>query len=193
MSEKVKVDIISWIKNGLIGPVAVGQDKETVSQLLSPPLGWANSETMDEIDDFMRADIWGYGIWTFYFEGNALDAVTCSVAQLGEHGWHFAIDKADSDLLGDSARVKAFLDRSEIPYRHIDEGFYKLVNPETGENITRRKRLGVKTILAGTDFKTRILFDAEDDRIRVIAYPFNVEGQVISNKRFRVGKGYILA
>ncbi|HEY0585351.1 MAG TPA: hypothetical protein VGD52_04400 [Pseudoduganella sp.] len=100
MNEKIKVDIISWIKNGLIGPVAVGQDKETVSRLLSSPLGWATSETMDEIDDFMHADIWGYGIWTLYFEGNTLDAVTCSIAQLNECGWHFDIGEADSDLFG---------------------------------------------------------------------------------------------
>lgn len=189
----MKVDIVSWIKNGLVGSVAVGQDKEAVSRLLSPPLGWASSETMDEIDDFMHADIWGYGIWTFYFDGNVLDAVTCSVDQLDKHGWHFDIDKAASDLFGDGEHVTAFLDRSEIPYRRIDEGFYRLINPETGESTTRRRRLGVKTILAGSKLKTRILFDTEDDRIRVIAYPFNVEGQVISNKRFHVGTGYILA
>ena len=192
MTQKIEVDLVSWIRDGLLGPVAVGQNKDKVRKLLSPPLGWASTETMDEIDDYMIADIWGYGVWTLYFEGDILDAVTCSIEQLDEHGWYFEVGGAELSFLCNKSSVKGFLERYGIPFKQIDEPFYTLKNPVTGETTTHRRRLSVKTVLAGTDFKTRILFDKEDEHIKVMAYPFSAEGQVVSNKRCLAGKGYIL-
>lgn len=193
MSEKLNISLVSWIKEGLLGRVSVGCEKALVSQLLSPPRGWASTETPDEIDDFMDADIWGYGIWTLYFDGNVLDAVTCSVEQVSEHGWFFNIDDVDQDLFGDVLKVVEFLKRIDVPYKYIDGGVYILNNVETGELITRRKRLAAKTILAGVDLKTRILFDMESEHVKVMAYPFSAEGQVISHRRCLLSKGYVLA
>ncbi|WP_426163184.1 hypothetical protein ACN9MY_23385 [Pseudoduganella sp. R-31] len=174
------MDVASWIKTGKLGLASLGSNKVTILRALAEPAGWASTATPDEVQNYMDADLWGYGIWTLWFVGGALDAVTCAVSELEEHGWWFDVGDLDTSVFDDVNMFKTFLSSSEIPYRPLDGSTLTLRHAVTGTMKTKRRRLRAKTILAGLDLQTRILLDEQGKALRVMGSPYCAERQILS-------------
>jgi|GEM_PF-3295073 len=194
-SPKTKVDIFSWIRTGELAGVSPGNTKEQVSKIFGIPLGWVHSEQWDEIPNCMNADMWGYGIWTLYFDDNVLDAVTCSVSPGGiqENGWYFdmkAIDESFFKSIRDAERV---LSENGISCAELKGGRHKIMDVASGEILETRRRLWLPTLLAGKECQTRITFNNEDGEMAGIANPFSLKRQVVSKRRIEPTTKYVLA
>ena len=192
MNTGPKVNLISWISTGELAGILPGDPKERVRDFFGVPPGWAHSETLDETADFMNADMWGYGAWTLYFEGACLDAITCPVPNVEEHGWFFDIDALDKSFFNDVQGAEKILLENGIPCVQLKGALYKIKDVATGETLESRRRLIQPTLLAGSEFQTRITFDAENEKMHVIANPFSLKRQVVSKRRLDPQKKYTL-
>lgn len=192
---KPEVDIFSWINTGEIAGVSPGNTKEQVSAVFGIPLGWLHSEKWDEIPNYLDADMWGYGIWTLYFDGNLLDAITCaaSVEDIQEHGWYFNMAAFDNSFFKSIQAAERMLSEHGVSSVKLKGGRHKVMDVLSGEIFETRRRLALPTVLAGKEFQTRILFNSEDGKMKVLANPFNLKRQVVSKRRIDPNAKYVLA
>ncbi|BBB68361.1 hypothetical protein UNDYM_4108 [Undibacterium sp. YM2] len=191
---KPEADIFSWIATGELAGVSPGDTKERVVALFGIPPGWVHSEQWDEIPEYMNADMWGYGIWTLYFEGNVLDAITCSVSHDDgqAHGWYFDMAAFDNSFFKSIWDAERMLAERGIPYVELQGERHKIMDVTSGETHETRRRLPLPTILAGSECQTRLLFDTENGELRVIANPYSLKRQVVSKRRIDTNIKYVL-
>ncbi|MFZ5875156.1 MAG: hypothetical protein ACOYXU_01990 [Nitrospirota bacterium] len=191
MLNTVTVDVAEWISTGSFSGVVVGMNKGQVHSIVGDPLGWADSSKVDEVGDFLDANIWGYGIWTFFFDDGVLDAVTANFAMLEEVGFYFGVsgvefsanDEVD-DILGKLAvrGIKVF----ELPRE------YWVREPSRVE-ISRKKRVRAeRTFLVGSELLGRIMFERESEKLSQMAYPFSPVFQAIGRSAMQRRPGYVV-
>jgi hypothetical protein len=180
---KNRVNIISWVKSGVLANVRPGQSKSAVMQALGTPFGWLSTASEEPVEDYQAANVWGYGVWSLYFDGEMLDAVTCIAKEVDERGWYFDVEKEGGKFhLRSIDEVESLLISNGMPVKRIDDGFLSLKNNETGEIVRRTARCAESIILTGDELQTRILFEKTSGRMTLIANPFCVRVQAISWK-----------
>ncbi|MFZ6778781.1 hypothetical protein ACO0LD_18310 [Undibacterium sp. Ji83W] len=138
--------------------------------------------------------MWGYGTWTLYFDGNVLDAITCSVSPDGiqEDGWYFDMTTFDESFFKSIRDAERVLSENGISCAELKGGRHKIMDVASGEILETRRRLSLPTLLAGSECQTRILFNMEDGTMQGIANPFSLKRQVVSKRRIDPSSKYVL-
>ena len=190
MNKKPLVNFMSWILTGSLAGVLPGRSREDVIEMLGTPGGWGLGDGNGDVS-LMDAYVWGYGIWTLYFENDILDTVTCAIRALDEAGWYFDVVENDQPFFNDIDGAESILKKHGIPYVRLGD-YFKVKTLKTGELLERRRRLSSSTILAGDEFCTRIIFDDKNGRVDVIGNPFNLRRQVLGFESLDPKNSYIL-
>jgi hypothetical protein len=174
----MKLDILDWLSSGDFMGVNVGVSKNEVVSILGEPKGWADSRTTDRIVDFLDANMWGYGIWVFYFSGDKLDAVTGLISGLSQESYCFDVEGFVPSLETEYQDIVDELVTRNCKYYDLPKHFL-LKNTETGETLEKRRRLADRTLLVGSELLGRISFDKSSNIILQVAYPYSVTAQAI--------------
>ncbi|WP_445356282.1 hypothetical protein ACJJI5_11110 [Microbulbifer sp. EKSA008] len=167
------LNIINFLNTGNFLGLAVGASKQDVLTILGVPTGWARSDTKDKIETYRNANMWGYGPWVFYFDGDILDAIT------GNFGFRELEFSDFSEVSGWG--VEEFKQALE------EEGIDFYVAPKKlcfidldGSKHERRRRLAYETLFVGKDLNGRVYFD--DSSVSQVAYPCSPVAQVVGKK-----------
>jgi hypothetical protein len=174
----MKLDILDWLSSGDFMGVNVGISKNEVVSILGQPEGWADSRTTDRIVDFLDADMWGYGIWVFYFNGDKLDAVTGLIGELDQGGYCFEVGGFIPSIETEYQDVVDELVTRNCKYYDLPK-YFLFKNRETGEMLKKQRRLADRTLLVGSELLGRITFDKSSNKIWQVAYPYGVATQLV--------------
>jgi hypothetical protein len=174
----MKLDILDWLSSGDFMGVNVGVSKNEVVSILGEPKGWADSRTTDRIVDFLDADMWGYGIWVFYFKGDKLNAVTGLIGELDQDSYCFEVGGFIPSIETEYQDVVDELVTRNCKYYDLPK-YFLLKNRETGEMLENNRRLGYRILLVGSRLLGRITFDKSSNKIWQVAYPYSVTAQAI--------------
>jgi hypothetical protein len=175
----MKLDILDWLSSGDFMGVNVGISKNEVVSILGQPEGWADTRTTDRIVDFLDADMWGYGIWVFYFNGDKLDAVTGFIGGLDQDSSYcFEVGGFIPSIETEYQDVVDELVTRNCKYYDLPK-YFMLKNRETGEMLENKRRLGYRILLVGSKFLGRITFDKSSNKIWQVAYPYGVATQLV--------------
>jgi hypothetical protein len=177
----IKLDVLEWIATGVFSGVFIGMSKSEVSSIIGAPLGWAESTTTDEIEDFFDADIWGYGIWTFYFSGDVLDAVTGAFDRLPDVGFHFQSSGLQLSSDDDFDQVVCKLESRNVKFFELPKK-YRVSDSSKGEIIDKTRMRANRTLLVGNELLGRITFDLDTESLSQMAYPFSVALQAVGQE-----------
>lgn len=188
MNEKPIMDLLHWISTGNLAGVFPGVEKNYVVNTIGKPSGWGSSSFSGDVEDFFDVDMWGYGLWTLYFNDTTLDAITFVPDEQNKLRRNLCnIEDSFFNSMDDAEKI---LNENGISTLRLAKN-YKLRNNDTGEILERRRRLVFPALLAGNNLQTRILFN-EDGGMKVIANPFSVRRQGISYERLDPPNSYTI-
>jgi hypothetical protein len=197
MTKRSKIDLLSWINNGVFDGVSLGDTKQGVVDQLGAPCGWGGDDK-----DFIDANFWSYGIWDLIFEGDALDGIRCGISALHSHGWYFDVESYGPFLSAGTDEVKDTLDQHNIAYisfpgvryknKHLENIFFTIRNIVTEEIIECKRGPKVPMILAGKELRTSILFNRRGNSVVAIGSPFCLRTQEWGYKKLDPKGSYTL-
>lgn len=181
------IDFIEWLQFGNLGGIMPSASKAEVVSALGPPHGWASHAFPDHCEDYLDADLWGYGLWTLWFEpasathqqdhrNGFVDAMTCTIEKLAEYGWGLDVTNAAPELLENKASAERFLTEQGLPCRNLNRT-YQLQDLDSGEVIDRKRRLAAPALLTGHELRTRLVFGEDGGRLEVVGHPFSLRRQ----------------
>lgn len=172
------LNVLNWVSAGDFAGVYIGSTKEHVVNVLGVPEGWAISNSADEVNDFLDADMWGYGVWVLYFNEDRLDAITGAISNIGEAGLYFDIAGYRPSAIDDAQKLMSVLENAGVKYYEL-AGRFRLRDGDTGEVFEKRRRISNRTFLVGEDLLGRITFDPESGQIEQMAFPYSIVAQTV--------------
>lgn len=172
------VDLIEWISTGRMAGVVVGMAKAQVQGILGNPFGWVDSTKDRTSPDFIKADIWGYGRWSLYFNEDALDAVTFGFEKIDEPDHPACIEGRGFNGEEYFDQVVSRLTSSGVEFFDLPKEYFVEI-PLHSEPIRKIRSRANRTLLVGDRLLGRMLFDREDDRLIYMCYPFSPVFQAV--------------
>ncbi|WP_445365664.1 hypothetical protein ACJJJB_02430 [Microbulbifer sp. ANSA001] len=171
----MKLQILKFLNDGDFMGIHPGATKAEVIRQIGEPKGWASSSTSEEIDEFMEANIWGYGGWVIWFDNDLVDAITGSLS--GEE-FEYSDFGEEEEVKFQEINIDQFVDaleESSIDYYRAPK-VLEFIDKD-GNRIQRRKRLAFESIYMGTRLESRVTI--ENGKIFQLAHPCSIISQAI--------------
>lgn len=170
--------LLEFMMTGCFAGIEPGMSKQKIIEIIGKPLGWAKGDSDIDEPDFHQANMWGYGNWVLFFEGDILNAITGS--DLNNKEREFAEFENRSNLKFERMTLEEvieFFESKDINYYRAPKKI-KYINKSNMSISTKRRRLSCETVYVGDNLMARITF-TDELKISQIAYPCSVISQVI--------------